>query len=69
MTVQTRKTLDPMGCSDPNCNHDHSVLFLDPGCHEAPTWVAYHKATGTLKVMCAECDQTIVEIAVARSGS
>jgi hypothetical protein len=53
-------------CSDPSCNHDHSILHLRSACH--PRFglnVAYHKATGRLVVTCKKCEAPVAQIAVA----
>lgn len=64
--VQTRSRLDKMGCSTPNCGHDHSELFLVPVCHErAGLEVKYVKATGYLILTCNECGKLAGTIEVA----
>lgn len=58
--------LNEMGCSTPNCTHDHSTLFLIPGCHRgAAVDVKYVKATGVLTVQCHKCKRLVVELKVA----
>jgi hypothetical protein len=43
----TRTDLDASGCGTPNCDHDHSVLYLHGRCHPAAaTRARYVKATG-----------------------
>jgi hypothetical protein len=61
----TREMLDRSGCENPQCGHDHSVLFLHPSCHSAPVVVSYHKRDGTLRINCVVCHQTVCEVAVA----
>jgi hypothetical protein len=52
--------LDTMGCETPNCEHDHSILFLHPGCHpKAGLGAAYHKADGVVTLECAECETMV----------
>jgi len=65
----TRLDLDPAGCGMPNCWHDHSVLYLHPRCHPSPgkTEASYHKASGTLKIACAECKALVAEVQVAEA--
>jgi hypothetical protein len=63
----TRDQLAVMQCQAPGCTHvGHDELYLHGRCHpESPTWCAFYLSTGTLKVVCAECDNMIAEIAVA----
>lgn len=62
----TRAQLDQAGCGMPNCDHDHSVLYLHGVCHmKGGVEVAYVKATGTLKISCAKCHKPVAEVAVA----
>jgi hypothetical protein len=57
--------LDAMGCGTPDCEHDHSVLYLHPVCHKgAGTYVAYHKDLGVLTIECVECEQPLGAIYV-----
>lgn len=64
--VQTRSRLDKMGCSTPNCGHDHSVLYLVPVCHEdAGLEARYEKRTGHLILECARCGKHAGTIQVA----
>ena len=66
MTILTQKELNQAGCGIPNCDHDHSVLFLHSRCHMGrPTTVRYIKETGTISVRCAVCDSVVAEIKVA----
>lgn len=61
-----RAQLDQSGCGQPNCGHDHSVLYFHAACHlRSGVEVAYVKATGTLKITCAKCHKPVAEIAVA----
>lgn len=64
----TRKDLDPLLCSnpeckDPNCSRE---LFLHSHCHpeHVPT-ACYIKATGSLKFTCSVCDKHVLEVLVA----
>lgn len=62
----TRVDLDPLGCSTPNCGHDHSVLYFHPACHpKAYPETRYDKRTGTIIVSCSKCKRQVVEILVA----
>jgi hypothetical protein len=66
MTALTRKRLDVAGCSEPNCGHDHTVLFLHSACHpSAGTKVSYDKRTGSLTIACRRCDKLVAEVKVA----
>jgi hypothetical protein len=63
----TRAVLDQTGCSEPNCNHDHTVLFLHSRCHpKAGVDVSYDKRSGSLKMRCIKCEAPMGEILVAR---
>lgn len=66
--ILTRKELDAHGCDDPNCPHDeHSQLVLVAPCHpKAGLKVTYDKPSGSLLIDCAECDNGLARIAVAR---
>lgn len=58
--------LDAQGCGEPDCTHDHSILFLSAACHpNAGLEVAYHKATGLLHITCAKCHQPAAIVGVA----
>ena len=60
--------LNSIGCSDPDCTHDHSVVYLHPRCHpEAGTWASFDKGTGTLTIECVQCQKPFVGILVADS--
>lgn len=63
----TQKELDELGCGNPDCGHDHAVLVLHSVCHiKKGTWVEYRKATGELKVVCAQCGKEVARILVAK---
>jgi hypothetical protein len=65
MSALTRQELDRSGCGTPNCQHDHSVLYLEPRCHVgAGVFAKYTKATGAISFSCAKCRKPIIEIAV-----
>jgi hypothetical protein len=62
----TCEQLDPAGCGSPNCNHDHTVLYLYARCHpNAGAMVSYDKRTSSIRVMCRRCKAEIAEVAVA----
>jgi len=66
--AQTQFDLDQMGCGEPNCNHDHSILFMHARCHpRSGLDVAYHKALGAMVCTCKTCHAEVGRIAVARS--
>lgn len=68
MKPLTQKALRPLGCGMPDCDHDHSTLFLVGACHPgAGSVVEYTKATGVLSVSCKACDRQIAELMVAKS--
>jgi hypothetical protein len=55
--------LNVMGCGEPNCKHDHSVLYLHSSCHpRSATWTRYEKISETLVITCAKCDKEVVRI-------
>jgi hypothetical protein len=61
-----RSILDTGLCSDPDCNHDHSVLYLHPRCHpRAGVEARYVKATGLLEILCKTCGAPVCRIEVA----
>lgn len=60
-TITTRKTLDDLKCDC--CGEEEQEIYFHPKCHkEAPTWTVYYG--GMLKVICAECEKTVVIIEV-----
>jgi hypothetical protein len=64
MTMR-RKDLAALGCSDPDCGHDHRIIYFHGSCHlGAGTWVSYDKETGRLTIECAECETPIAHIDV-----
>ncbi len=66
--ITTRDELDQAGCDNPNCTHDHSVLYLSGNCHpRAGSVITYHKATGTIRAHCLKCEKFVIEIPVASS--
>jgi hypothetical protein len=36
MQALSKQELDAMGCSIPDCGHDHSIIYLNPRCHPPP---------------------------------
>jgi hypothetical protein len=59
----TKEQLDASGCSSPNCNHDHSTLYIHAVCHiSSAVCVKYEKKTGLIIVECAECDKEVIRI-------
>lgn len=62
----TRQILDVMKCNEPDCHHDHTILYLQGACHpDAGANVRYDKSTGLLRVACLACDKLIANVAVA----
>ena len=61
----TRRDLDASACEC--CGDDSSQsIYLRPSCHDdAPVVAMYDKDTGTLSLICVECDTIIAEVAVA----
>lgn len=61
----TRADLDKMGCSNPDCTHDHGgPLFFHAACHlHAPVEVMY--LDGELRVICGSCGRDVAIVAVA----
>jgi hypothetical protein len=58
--------LNAMGCGNPNCRDDHSILYMHSGCHPgAGLDVAYSKPTGTMHLICRECEDTVLCVKVA----
>lgn len=61
-----RRQLDIAGCDEPNCDHDHSVLYLHSACHpNAGTRVSYEKLTGLLTIDCRRCKKLVAQVKVA----
>jgi hypothetical protein len=64
--IQTRSTLNLTGCSNPDCGHDHSVIYFHSHCHpKAALWPCYIKDDGVLVLECSECETLIAAIQVA----
>lgn len=62
----TQKELDVAGCADPDCNHDHTVLFFKQRCHPFTGLEAsYDKRSGYLTLICKTCEGPVVTIDVA----
>ena len=56
-----------LGCTDPNCTIDHSqdVLYVHAKCHpQAPVWVCFLKGKNTAAILCAECNEPIIYLAI-----
>jgi hypothetical protein len=54
------------GCDTPNCNHDHSSLFVHPMCHpRAGLNAIYVKARKVLVLQCAQCEKVVTDFAIA----
>jgi hypothetical protein len=61
--VITKEELNDAGCGTPNCNHNHSTLYLHGGCHiNALTSVRYEKKIETLIIECGACEEEVVRI-------
>lgn len=67
-----REELDEARCGGkhpeghPDC--DHNELYAHPACHrDSPTWFVYADGVGT--VICAECENPVVKIAIASKES
>jgi hypothetical protein len=59
----TKADLDEMGCGVVGCGHDHSILYLIPGCHPtAGTSCRYEKRPGRLVISCKRCGKEVVRI-------
>lgn len=54
MAYLTCKELNDVGCSNPGCTGDHSIIYMHPRCHEAGTFAFFDKTTGVLMLECAE---------------
>jgi hypothetical protein len=64
----TRKELDAAGCGMPNCDHDHTILYLHSRCHPSRgADVSYDKRSGHLTIICRACKRFIGKVAVAES--
>jgi hypothetical protein len=69
MTILTRSTLDTARCGNPDCGHDHSVVYFHSHCHpDAAPWAYYVKEDGVLVLECSECETPIAAIKVAGSA-
>jgi len=66
MKALTRADLDPSGCSEANCTHDHSRLWFHSTCHpRAALHACYKKADGVIEFRCFGCEALVAEIQVA----
>lgn len=56
------------GCGNPNCNHPggHQMMYLTQRCHpNAGTLVLVRKDCDYAEVLCRECKNLIVRLAIA----
>jgi hypothetical protein len=61
ITQEVMSGVSCSGCQDENCG---DIFYFHSKCHpETPTWGRY--VHGVLELVCAECDDMIVRIAVA----
>lgn len=59
----TKSDLDAMGCGSPECDHDHSVLFLVAECHPGVAVnLRYDKNRGQLIATCHSCHRKAARI-------
>jgi hypothetical protein len=59
----TKQDLNAAGCGSEGCGHDHSVLYLHPGCHVgSATIVRYEKKTEELVIECNTCEKEVVRV-------
>jgi hypothetical protein len=66
MEILTRNSLANMGCSNPDCTDDHSVLVFKQNCHPHEGLEArYEKATGLLTISCCVCETPLAAVPVA----
>lgn len=66
MVELTRKIFDVAGCGEPNCGHDHTVLFLHSACHpNAGSRASYDKRDGLLTIECRRCKKLVARVKVA----
>ena len=62
----TKNELNVMGCGNPNCREDHNILYMHSSCHpEAGLDAMYSKPTGTMHLICRECEDTVLSVKVA----
>jgi len=65
--VLTRDDLDLFRCSTPNCGHDHTIIYLNPGCYiDGGVDAFYDKRDGTLTLSCNVCDEPFATLQIAR---
>ena len=58
--------MDNMRCDAPVCHHDHSVIYLHPGCHpRKPVNVRYDKSVGQVIVSCSVCHDEVARFVPA----
>ena len=59
--------LAAQGCAVPNCKHEHDgTVYIHGRCHiNARMEVSYSTGTGLLRITCSECEQLVMEVAVA----
>jgi hypothetical protein len=66
MKVATRALLDGLQCQAPGCTHeDHDdELYLHSRCHPRAGTIALYMRGGTLRILCALCQQPVVVLAI-----
>lgn len=65
MAAQTidKAALQEMGCYVPNCEHDHSVIYLVAECHpKAGTRIKYVKSDELMIIQCCKCGKEVIRI-------
>ncbi len=62
----TRKELDTMSCSNPDCNEVHGPLQLTGNCHPGyAVHALYDQQRGVLVLECAACSKTVTSLLIA----
>jgi hypothetical protein len=60
----SQQQLDPMGCSNPDCDCDDAVLHMHPRCHDEGVTVRYEKPFGQMVVACVVCEAEVLRVAI-----
>jgi hypothetical protein len=63
LPLSLRPELDQEECSNPDCECKGEIFF-DPACHPRASLLAFY-AHGELTLICAECDNPMINIGVA----
>jgi len=58
--------LDEIRCSVPGCKCGTEGIYFHSRCHrQSPTWARYKRGSGLLEIVCAKCDELVLQVALS----